>query len=210
MNRTRRRIGFTLIELIVVLSLMGVATTLGVVMFARVTDVWKQASIRTELDATVNNVFEQMRQDFDAVVSGKLAGVSVRGATQTAQDKRFFKIPLEDDQVIVPIEIAPGPGARVQRADVRYVIERKEDMPTLVRTTTLSGSPNAPVTHLKLAQGVIAMRVEFIGKGPESSWQKDWLQAAAPGAVRVSLTVADPNRYYEQISRKAVFPIKVD
>jgi prepilin-type N-terminal cleavage/methylation domain-containing protein len=207
----RHSSGFTLIELIIVLGLMGMATTLGMTMLYRVSDAWRQTSRRTELNARADEIIKQMQKDFAEVVSSRLAGVSVHGTSKTGQDSRFFKVLLEDDEVVIPVEIVAGPGGPLQRANVRYRIERQDGGSTLMRVTRALGDEKAPVTTVKVADGVLAMRIEYLGKGPDASWQNDWANPAAPAAVRVSVTLADPDRYAaEQISRKAVFPIRVD
>jgi hypothetical protein len=99
----------------------------------------------------------------------------------------------------------------VQRVDVRYHIQRTGGAYALMRTVNLPGAPpNAAGTSVKVADGVIAMRIEYLGKRPEAVWQEEWTRPRTPGTVRVSVTLADPDRFYEQVSRKAVFPIKVD
>jgi prepilin-type N-terminal cleavage/methylation domain-containing protein len=211
MSTVRRPTGFTLLELIIVLALMGVATTMGSVMFVRVTDTWNRTSTRIELYAKANAVFDQMGQDFSEVVSAKLTGATIRGASQIFRDNRRFKAALEDDQITIPVETVAGPDGRVQRLDVRYHIQRTGGANALMRTVNLPGAPpNAAGTSVKVADGVIAMRIEYLGKRPEAVWQEEWTRPRTPGTVRVSVTLADPDRFYEQVSRKAVFPIKVD
>jgi prepilin-type N-terminal cleavage/methylation domain-containing protein len=211
MSSVRRPTGFTLLELIIVLALMGVATTMGTVMFVRVTDTWNRTSTRIELYAKANAVFDQMRQDFGEVVSAKLTGATIRGAAQTFRDNRRLKAALADDQITIPVETVAGPDGRVQRVDVRYHIQRTGGACALMRTVNLPGAPpNAAGTSVKVADGVIAMRIEYLGKRPEAVWQEEWTRPRTPGTARVSVTLADPDRFYEQVSRKAVFPIKVD
>jgi prepilin-type N-terminal cleavage/methylation domain-containing protein len=190
----KRSAGFTLIEIIMVLALMGVAATLGTVIFSRISDVWKQTTIRTELGVTANMIFDQMRRDFSEVVSPKLSGAVVKGTSQSVRDNRFFKVAIEDDQVVIPVEIVAGPDGRVQRLDVKYHIDRKDGGATLMRTMARPGG--AETATVKLADGVLAMAIEYAGTGPS--------------AVRVSVTLMDSVRTYEQISSKAVFPIEVN
>jgi len=200
--------GFTLLELIVVLSLMGVATTIGMVMFSRISDTWRQVTISTELNATADIIFNQVRQDLSEVVSAKLSGAAIKGTPQAVRDKRFFKVSLEDDQIVIPVEIVPGPDARLRRLDVKYYIDRKDGGSTLMRASTAPGA--AEGSSGKVADGVLAMCIEYMGRQPGAAWQRGWTQAAAPSAVRVSVTLMDSVRTSEQAARKAVFPIRVD
>jgi prepilin-type N-terminal cleavage/methylation domain-containing protein len=219
MSRRRYVVGFTLIELIVVISLMGVATGLGVTMFVRVTSVWQTTSARTELNRRADDIFGGMRRDFATMVSAKLAGETVRGSSRTAQDERFFKILLEDDRVVIPVETVVTPDGAPVRAAVTYHVERKEGGHSLMRTTRLAGGEKAPSTSVKVADGVLALRVEYADPeetdktDPAGVWQNEWTKPVSPRAVRVSVTLADPDRPDRvdlQIARKAVFPIKVD
>ena len=208
MTRLSRSRGFTLLELILVISLMGVATTIGMVMFSRISDTWRQVTISTELNATADIIFNQVRQDLSEVVSAKLSGAAIKGTQQAVRDKRFFKVSLEDDQIVIPVEIVPGPDARLRRLDVKYHIDRKDGGSTLMRTSTAPGA--AEGSSVKVADGVLAMCIEYMGRQPGAAWQRDWTQAAAPSAVRVSVTLMDSVRTSEQAARKAVFPIRVD
>jgi prepilin-type N-terminal cleavage/methylation domain-containing protein len=204
-----KRPGFTLIELLVVIVLMGVATTIGVVMFSKIFDAWGEVKTRSELEASAVKVFDSFRKDLMGVISAKLSGESITGARQTAHDNRFFKIGLDDDQIIMPVEIVAGPEGRLQRLDVKYSIERKKDGGcALVRTASAPGAKSS--APIEIAGGVLAMCIEYIGREPDAQWVRDWTKNESPAAVRVSLTLTDPYKPFEQISRKAVFPIKVD
>ena len=152
-----------------------------------------------------------MRRDFAEVLSAKLSGVSIRGTAVTAEDERFFKIPIEDDAIVIPIRLAPtrkDEGALA--ASVGYRVERANGSHTLMRTLGPLGPEMPGENKLEVAEGVLAMRAEYLPKAPGSEWQTGWTSAELPGAVRVSLTLMDTNRYFEQVSRKAVFAIKVD
>ena len=208
-RRRGQRSGFTLIELLVVIALLGMTTTLGMTILYRVSEAWRQTTIRAELDAKADYILSQMGQDFAQVVSAQVSGQGIRGSSQTAQDPRFFGVPLQDDVVVLPVTLSPEPGELPRQVDVGYHIDREEGAHTLVRTTTIPGNTES-VASVKVSDGVLAMRIEYAAKAPGSAWQSPWSNAALPGAVRISLTLADPDRPYEQIARKAVFPIYVD
>jgi len=201
--------GFTLLELILVVALLSVVTSLGVSIFMKVSDAWDVTHAQTEMEARAGYLFDQMGQDFGQMVSHKLTGASIVSESQTAQDTRFFRIPLRDDRVTIPVELAPRPGQPPQRVEVTYNIERKDGACTLMRSTRVAGA-KGPGTSVAVADGVIAMGIEYAGKTPGSAWQAPWTQAGIPGAVRVNVTLMDPDRIGQQISRKAVFPILVD
>lgn len=203
-----RRSGFTLLEMIVVISLLGVAMTLGVVMFSRVAEIWNQVKTRNELSETADRVFDGMRQDFASALPAGLAGGAVRGSSGSTQDARFFKIALDDDRMVIPVQAAAAPDAPPQRFDVTYEIDRRDGAAALMRVATLPGGKEG--SRVLVAGGVLAMCIEYAGKEPGAAWQREWKQDVSPGGVRVSLTLMDPNRPFEQIARKAVFPVRVD
>jgi hypothetical protein len=159
---------------------------------------------------TANAIFDEMRQDFSQVVSPKLAGTTVKGTTQDTTDTRLFKVrvSLQNDQVVIPVETVAGPDGRLQRLDVRYYIDREGGAATLMRVMSAPGG--VETASLKVADGVLAMAIEYAGKGPAAAWKREWTEASPPSAVRVSVTLMDPDRPYEQISSKAVFPIEVN
>lgn len=206
--------GFTLLELLVVIALMGVATSMGMVMLSGVWDAWNSTSARVSLDDRAAYIFDQMRQDFAEALSANLSGASIQAITRTAQGNVPGSGAVADDQVVIPVELASVPNALPQRADIGYAIERKDGACALMRTARLSDNPasrgNAPVSSVKVADGVLAMRVECLGRAPGDTWQPQWSKPVLPGAVRVSIVVIDPDRPYEQTARKAVFPIETE
>jgi hypothetical protein len=149
-----------------------------------------------------------MRKDFAAALPAKLAGGAIKGASRSVQDARFFKIALDDDQVVIPVQAAAGPDARPQRFDVTYDVDRKSGGCALLRVAALPGGKEG--SSVRVADGVLGLCIEYAGKEPGAAWQREWKQDASPAAIRVSLVLMDPDRPFEQIARKAVFPVRVD
>lgn len=206
MKWVRRSSGFTIVELLVVIVVMGVVTTMGVVALGKMMGYWGQTRSRAELDARAEYALDQMGKDFASVASAKLSGVSLQGKSGTAQEKRFWGFSLEDDRVVIPVWTPDG------ASKVQYRVVREEgNEPVLVRTTgpllgeDVSGGPTA------IAHGVYQFCVEYsppAGAGsPE--WTRDWSAAELPGAVRVCLVVVDESSADVQVSRQAQFPIRV-
>lgn len=210
MNRIRRKAGFSLLELLIVISLIGVATGLGTVMFSRMTDLWRQARVRAELDMRADGIFELMARDLAAVSSSKLSGVSVRGTGQSTREKqRFGMADLPDDTIVIPVLSVAGSDEEEQSKTVQYQIDRSGGSHTLVRTVGGLSDEAPGQGRLEVASGVVGMRIEYAnGKGSED-WVGSWSAGSLPEAVRISLTLIDPNGS-EQVSRKAVFPLHVD
>ena len=206
-----RRDGFTLLELLVVIGLIGVITTWGYVLLFRVNSEWNDLRRRTELSDAADNMFETMKADFNALVSQELAGVPVAGAEDMHEVPQRTKY---DDSFSLPIAGPEGQG--LQR--VRYYVERDEDRDLLTREATLlsAGETPAASNHLNPQVNVAYMRCEF---GVATDHGFDWLRwndwsrkhaAERPVALRVSMTLVNPEFPYIQVSRKAVFDVRVD
>jgi prepilin-type N-terminal cleavage/methylation domain-containing protein len=204
MKRSARNHGFSLMELIVVIGVLAVPATIGTLMLNRITDTWRAESTRTELDSRAQYVFSQMRQDFSEAVSAKLSGAAIKGLVQTAQDKRYHRVPLEDDRFFIPATLAAADGTP-QRADVGYYINRENSQCRLMRAVRVPGAAN-PIGQA-VAEGVLAMRVEYAGA---QGWQAGWSSGVNPQAVRVSLVLMDPDMPWQQVARKAVFSVHVN
>lgn len=204
MRSIRRDRGFTLIELIVVIGVLAVPATIGTVMLNKVGDTWRSESTRNTLDSRADYVFGQMRQDLAEAVSARLSGEAIKGIVQTAQDKRYHRMPLEDDRFIVPATL-PAADGTLQRADVGYYINREDGACRLIRAVRVPGA--ASPAEQVVAEGVLAMRVEYAGA---QGWQTGWSSGIHPQAVRVSLTLMDPVMNWQQVARKSVFSIQVN
>lgn len=204
MKRRAGNGGFSLIELIVVIGILAVPATIGTVMLNQVMDTWRAESTRTELDSRAQYVFSQMRQDFSEAVSSKLSGEALKGLVQTAHDKRYHRVPLEDDRFFIPAMLPTADGTP-QRADVGYYINRDSGQCRLMRAVRVPGAAN-PVEQ-PVAEGVLAMRVEYAGA---QGWQTGWSSGVNPESVRVSLVLMDADMPWLQVARKSVFSVHVN
>ena len=206
MKRSARNRGFSLIELIVVIGVLTVPATIGTIMLNRIMDAWRAESSKTEMDSRAQYAFDQMKKDFSEAVSAKLAGEAINGLVQTAQDKRYLRVQLEDDRFFVPATL-PAADGTPQRADVGYYIDRENGQCTLIRAVRVPGAAD-PVKQA-VAEGVLAMRVEYAGA---RGWQTGWSSSSGvnPEAVRVSLVLMDPDMKWQQVARKAVFSVHVN
>ncbi|HIJ65889.1 MAG TPA: type II secretion system protein [Candidatus Hydrogenedentes bacterium] len=213
MRRIHRRAGFTLIEIIVVIGLMGVVTTIGCVMFSRMFSATSVLTERVELDNKAEAVFKTLRRDFDQILSVELSGVPMRGVFENASDDRsamtLDKV-LDNDRVIIPVQRAAGGAEEDQAGKVMYWIDRQGGEPTLVRTHGTLDEAEPKKARTIVQPGVVRMRIEYAPKDSEA-WLRDqgWDRDDLPGAVRVSLTIVGDHPL-EQVSRKAVFPINVN
>ncbi|HOZ46102.1 MAG TPA: prepilin-type N-terminal cleavage/methylation domain-containing protein [Candidatus Hydrogenedentes bacterium] len=226
MNHQRRHRGFTLLELLVVIVLMGVATTLGGTILLRVMDNFRHVSARVELDAMVDRAFEQMRKDFADALSAELSGVSFVSMSEDLTEEVSEEVSeeadtaspeglsLRNDMMILPIRTSTGPDQPPIGAKIRYRIERENARSVLVQTIgdLATDIPIGGRIEVIPRANVLAMRVEYAGR--DGKWvnaadDEGWFDKL-PRAVRVSLVVAHQDRPFEQVARAKVFPIHVD
>lgn len=206
-NDVARRAGFSLIEMLVVLAVLSVVTTLGVSAFASITGSYRATQRVFNLEHVAQQVFESVERDCAAVTSAELCGVAVRGERKMEEQVRYGRVPLENDRLILPISYYNPVQGGVERMMAMYQIERGAGPARLVRTVQGGYSAEPPGgASTVVAEGVLSIRFEFFdGK----TWQQGWDATAHPSAVRCSVTVFDLDRPGEQISRSAAFPIRV-
>ena len=75
-NDVARRAGFSLIEMLVVLAVLSVVTTLGVSAFASITGSYRATQRVFNLEHVAQKVFESVERDCAAVTSAELCGVA--------------------------------------------------------------------------------------------------------------------------------------
>lgn len=212
------RSGFSLVELLVVMAILSVVTALGSQAFFRVTDAWTKTKILQDLDSAADQAFEIMAHDFADVLSSELSGIpmiGVRGDWES-RERRFFDRMFADDSIILPIQSSGIGEGNLTGGTLMYAVRRKrgEDRMehSLVRTVgplTTASPPEGgllPVISPDRAD-VLRLRIEYAD--PQGEWQPSWRDPTLPRAVRVSMTLAHPDQYDRQVSRKAVFPIHV-
>jgi len=193
-----------------------VAATLGGTILNEVMDGWRRVSVRAELDAMAELVFERMGKDFADVLSADLSGVSLVGISETLEGSpRYSARALSNDTVIIPIRTSTGPHRPLAGATVMYRVERENGRSKLVQTVgdLLTDIPIGGRVETIPGADVIAMRIEYASK--DGGWvhpneSEGWFEAGLPRAVRVSLVLADRDHSYEQVARSKVFPIHVD
>jgi prepilin-type N-terminal cleavage/methylation domain-containing protein len=213
MIRKRQQAGFTLLEAIIVIAIIGVVTGIGSVMFFTMMDVWNDLKAQTDIDSVAERVLDSIGEDLTGVVSPKLAGRTLVGTDGAVEDDAYRRIPLDNDQIEFPAlglthDRAQG-STREVGALVQYHVDRARKN-TLIRTAT-SLAPNSLSNEQPVAAGVLQLGFEYAGPdNPE--WQPAWTgESGLPGAVRVTLTLVDPERPLgAQVCRKAVYKIHVE
>lgn len=203
----RGRAGFTLLELLVVISVISVVTGIGVQMFGAVGSRQKTQEIRLALADRAALALDSIRRDVSQVVSSQLGGQAIVGESHLEETRRAGRVPLEDDRVVLPVQQSPTPDAPAERRQVTYSIVRDNADTRLTRTVGLLGAKPGEGLAQDVLDGVMSMRIEYFDG---AAWQRTWTGAANPQAIRVSLVVRDANRPFEQCARTMTFPIRVN
>ena len=94
--------GFSLLEIITVIAVMSVVTTVGTSVFFKLTQYWKLTTLRMDMNAEANNVFAKFEGDINRVLSATLSGIPLSGVDDTfssSNDEAFWRIQMENDQI---------------------------------------------------------------------------------------------------------------
>lgn len=206
MNRSRRT-GFTLVEVVTVLAVIGVVSTLGTAIFFKMTSGWAQVRGRSELDARIEHAFEQIQRDVNEVISQELSGEPLRGILVDEKSELFFDRVLSRDRVVLPVRAAAKRDDIDVAGLVMYRIDTSQEPAQLVRTTGEFGAAEPSGNPAVMAAGVLRFTIEYAPADGSGEWVRGWDRAQLPAALRVSMTLLDPDQPGEQVARKAVFPI---
>ena len=205
---TRRRAGFTLMELLVTLSLLGVVSTIGVTAFFRVADYWT-AAVRTQrLETQASAALDAIREDLDRMLSPRSGAGAFSSVCQTARHSfGTVESTANDDKLTFPIVQKNAATGAFERTLVTYEIDRHAAMPRLMRrvrgTDAAAQAAGAPVV---IAEGVFSMSV-LCGDPPDMTC--GWDAPEPPEGVVVSLGMADPADPGAGLSRTATFELQV-
>lgn len=207
MKKNPHSSGFTLFELLVVLAVMSVVSTIGVTAYSRITDVWRLSAMHMELGSTAEDIFQSIRRDMENVASSRLTGLALQGIDVLSEDAMYGRVPLDNDRLVLPIVQAGASGA-AERLAVKYHVHREgEQISQLIRTLgPMDGSEPNGASQI-IASNVLALDIEYLAG---AVWQPAWSSNVQPEAVRVNITVSGAGQWRaEQVTRSAVFPVYV-
>ncbi len=203
----RYKSGFTMLELVVVLSLMGIVSTIGITGFFRMTTHFNTLQENLRLNKSAANAFDMMLQDFENLLSGRVTGNPLHGIHADTEDSlHFWRIPFEDDTITFPIEIHNPLTQLRERLLVTYAVERGPNEPRLVRSTTSLQEPEATPSSVVVADDVAGMRLQYFDG---NTWHEKWSAPVHPILVRVSLSLIAGDRTDGQFARTATFALQV-
>ena len=205
-NRLNRQ-GFSLVELLTVLAVLSIVTTIGVSGFMKMTSLWGNTTADMEANVLSVRIFETLRGDMERVVSAHRTGLSIQGFDQLELEKMIARHKPEDDRVIIPVLEDNVTTGEWRQLAVMYHIDRSVGVPTLMRTMGPNDGSVPAGAATVVAERVPAMNITYLNA--DNTWEDAWTQSELPQAIRVSLTLGMVNRPDKTISREAVFPIHV-
>lgn len=203
----RSQQGFTLIELIVVLGIMGVVTTLATSVFIQMNSSWAEIRSDADFEIKANNIFDEFRRDADQAIPQSVTHVplAVTNDQYRGASEAFFNAFFNSDTLEFPAYVPLGPQGLLRPGRVRYFLDRQSGAPSLIRQVlTLDGE--SVVGQQNVGTGVYGFDVQFPaadGRG----WTNDWTGNRAPSFVRVSILLIDDRDATEQVARTAVIRI---
>ncbi len=231
-----KRRGFTLLELLVVLSILGVVSTIGVTMLFRIMDHWDRTTRTMVLELLAGNALNAIREDCARTLSSKASGGGFKySRSQAEYEYPFGEVRCDNDQMTLPVTERNLLSGEWIRDSITYSVDWNGGaMPRLRRTRTEGHSS----WHWTVAEGVIGMRIErYDGTewvtGSMNTTSRHWTEedgmiamsleshdgkvpvdgpigAPLPKILRVSLTMMDPARPDITVTRTATFNLHVN
>ena len=196
----RTKAGFTLAELLITIGILGVVSALGLRAYSTAIAYYGQARSEGESDKAVQAALQTMHDDVSSVLPTSLTGVSITG---TVQNRAPDKI---DSTIILPVSVPTFADNRDTAAWAKYSVQRIKGTARLVRTAVPLHQKIPENAGTDVVSGVVAFRVEYLDG--EGRWLPEWSADASPIAVRVALTVRDPDSLLAPaITRSLVFRV---
>jgi len=205
MISTRERNGFSLVEMIVAIGLLAILTSIGTVMFFRMSDLWARGRLRVHLDAVAEMALAELRDDCAEIIPSATAGQALQGIEGEVKDQVLWAN-VPDDKVVLPV-LSTGMMGRRSAAAVSYHIDREAN--ALVRTANDPRAETPSPSRAVVTEGIAGLCIEYATGSATEPWVRSWSESRHPEAIRVSVLVVDKDQPSEQVSRKAVFPIHV-
>jgi len=199
--------GFTLLELLLVMSMLGVVSTMGFVGFVKVSYQWNDLVSALTLEKTLARCFTEFRKDFENILPTDCCQRGLEGMRASVEDsRRYWNVNFEDDSVSFPVSIYNPLQDRNERFLVRYKIERTTESARFIRYVSELDIEDAVPQESFSLENILAMRILY---SDGKRWNTQWNRREMPDAVRISLTCVDPRDPTRHISRMVVFNIHV-
>lgn len=208
---TRATRGFTLLELIVTIAILGVVTNMGVTAFANITNSWADTKAEADLDRRVDELFHAFQEDISDTMSATLSGEAILGINREINSEKYFDRILADDMIVLPIQHSAADTRMRTGSKVAWRVSRNEQSSSLVRAI---GDLHEPIPAGGMTDelgkaDVVRLNFQFQAAETPGKWLDEWGRNEHPRAVRMTVVVADRSRPWVQIGREAVFPVNV-
>jgi general secretion pathway protein J len=187
MSRRAGASGFTLVELLIALTLIGLLTTLIFAGLRLAAQAWSRVDERAGSAADLWAVADVLRQAISA------ADPAYASADPTDRSIAFDG-EADTLRLLAPLPQAIGAGVQAQ---LRFSVAAAADRPpALVMDWRLdlpaaSGDGPLPANRLTLLDRVRAIRFAYFGPGPSGGapgWQEQWIgRDRLPGLVRIEI-----------------------
>ena len=226
MRGKRQQRGYTLLELLVVIAMMGVLSTMMTQIWFELMGGHRISKVRMTLERNTQNAFETMRADFDMALSTAAADgplVGTRSLEESVEAQLGSTVTLKrlaSDSVSFATR-RPNIDGQLAAQRVTYRIKRPKapegdeapvsQDPVLMRAWTPLDEAAGEGGEYSVLDGATEMLIEYWDGG---EWHDEWSGETNPEAVRVSLTAMVPledvwaDELDEAVSRVAVFPLR--
>lgn len=211
-QRFKMKPGFSLVELLIAISILAVVTTIGLQAFALLTGNWREKQAMTRLNGDANAVFREIERDITDTLSAELSGIAIRGYDSFSQGDGFNVASDHDDRIVIPVQDAASGRTLKNARSVQWRVLRDDSgRNALYRTIGTLGSANPSNSRTDFIPNTNVVRFDITyGTGEAGSpWVASWDSEGHPKAVRVSMTLSNPNYPFRQISRKEVYTVHV-
>lgn len=205
------RLGFTLLELIITVAILGVVTSVGTQAFFRVTTAWSDTQAEADLDRRVDDVFNEFQADISDAISAELSGEPILGIKRDINSDKYFDRVLSDDMIVLPIQSSAADTRMRTGSKVGWQVSRGVESNNLIRTVgnLEDPMPSGGSTEELGQANVVRLTFEFSSVDEPGKWAREWSRDEHPAAVKMAIVVEDRERPWVQISREAVFPVNV-
>jgi prepilin-type N-terminal cleavage/methylation domain-containing protein len=205
--------GFTLVEILLVIVILGVVTALVTPAFVSVSSLWSDTTMKSDLSERAQEFFEDFGKTVDGIIPPNLAGLSVVCSPNTvspkaggAADSITFASEVFDNIETVNF-------ARTVKYEVAMSKTREGDTVQVIRRTeeplggAKEGARNQNPGHFDVVSGVQGLRFECLDSA--GKWDTAWNKDDLPVAIRVTIVLTDPYSPRLDVVRSAVFPVRV-